>query len=108
MTAEPIPTMVKRYKCPHCNLHLSVKKKAVEHVARCWLDPAKRACRTCKFHRRAYYSAPTDWCEPGRRCGCNDMDEHCAAGAEPEAFPVVDCPLWELAERLQARTGSAE
>lgn len=96
---EPIKTTVVRYKCPHCNRHHSKRKAAVEHIARCFLNPANRTCRTCKFHCQAYFSAPTDWCEPGRQCACNDMDEHCAVqDVETEAFPVVACPLWELAE----------
>jgi hypothetical protein len=97
--SDPIPTTVKRWKCPHCNRHESRKSKAVAHIGRCFLNPANRTCRTCKFHCQAYFSAPTDWCEPGRRCGCNDMEEHCAAdgGEAIEVFPVIGCPLWELA-----------
>lgn len=94
--SDPIRTTVVRWKCPHCNRHHSRRPEAVAHVARCWLNPATRSCRTCKFHCQAYFSAPTDWCEPGRQCACNDMEEHCAAGVEPETFPAVDCPLWEL------------
>lgn len=100
MTAEPIATTVKRWKCPHCNRHFSRKPSAIAHVERCWLDPAKRTCRTCVHHVRAYTAPASDWCFPGRQCDCNDMDEHCdAPAADPDAelvFPVIGCPLWEL------------
>ncbi len=41
MNTQPIPTMVKRWKCPHCNWHFPTWRKAAEHIARCWLDPTK-------------------------------------------------------------------
>jgi len=91
--AEPIPTTVKRWKCPFCNRHESRKRKAVEHVERCWLDPAKKTCRTCAHHIEASTGDP---CYAGGLCLCNTVEEGCEV-SEPERFPVVSCPLWELA-----------
>lgn len=78
--SEPIRTTVVRYKCPHCNRHESRKAKAVAHIARCFLNPANRTCRTCKHH------IDVNWVNP----------EGCKV-SEPAEFPVVGCPLWELA-----------
>lgn len=85
MTAEPIPTTVKRWKCPSCNRHHSSKRAAVEHIARCWYDPANRACKTCEHRIEPYY-------EP--EVGIND-EEGCDKGVEDEALPVTNCPMWE-------------
>jgi len=98
--AAPIRTTVVRYKCPHCRRHHARRADAVDHITRCWLDPANRTCRTCEHHAKAYTAPASAWCEPGHHCTCNDMDEHCTVDLEPERFPVVLCPLWQLAARL--------
>jgi hypothetical protein len=80
---EPIRTTVVRYKCPFCNRFYSRRQAAKDHMARCWLDPANKTCRTCKHHH---------WGDPFL-----DTPEKCDV-SEPETFPVVDCPLWALRE----------
>lgn len=87
ITVEPIKTTVVRWKCPHCNRHLSRRRKAVEHVDRCFLNPTNRTCRTCVHHRFEESEPETGW----------HLPEHCEADVEPEQWPVVNCPLWKLA-----------
>lgn len=98
MGAESIKTTVVRYKCPHCNRHRSRKSATASHIARCWSNPDNRTCWTCRYHAKAYTAPASSWCFPGRECDCNNMDEHCQhdEGPEPETWPVVGCPLWEL------------
>lgn len=47
--AEPKVITVQRYVCRFCNRGHSKKKAAVEHIARCWKNPALRGCKTCRF-----------------------------------------------------------
>lgn len=85
--SDPIKTTVVRYKCPHCNRHFSRKKACAAHIERCFLDPANRTCRTCEHHH---------WEDPFR-----DTQELCSVSM-PKEFPVVLCPLWELASERAA------
>lgn len=96
---KPIPVMVKRYECPHCQRRRSSKAVMVGHVKACWHDPANRACKTCEYHLPLAHVVEPD------AYGCNAFvrAEGCAvrADVEAEAFPYVDCPLWELRDALQ-------
>jgi hypothetical protein len=92
ITAAPEPRVVfrKRYACPFCRFQRSTEKPVIEHIERCWSDPAKRTCKTCTHFERARRVL-----EPLCPCGCNDSVDECALGETlPEKAPVVDCPLW--------------
>jgi len=93
---EPIVLTVKRYKCPHCNRSRSARKATVEHMTRCWHNPAARGCRTC-----GNYSPAEDacGCEPGCNWGNGGegIPEHCEAGVSLKLGPIVQCEKWKAA-----------
>lgn len=90
----PQPVTVRRYRCPHCGHSRAKETAAKAHMARCWQNPAVRACKTC-VHFEPYTPARGCWGDP--YCNCPDVPEGCTVGAWPDgaAFPVVDCPSWE-------------
>jgi hypothetical protein len=92
----PVPVMVRRYRCPFCSRSRSSKAATADHIARCWLNPEVRSCRTCAHLDR---DLGGEWCFPGRPCNCNDGGQECRLDVDlPESgLPVTGCPLWELA-----------
>ncbi|HEY9415037.1 MAG TPA: hypothetical protein VIQ30_09790 [Pseudonocardia sp.] len=72
--SEPIPFRVTRYRCPHCPRTASSKARTVEHIGRCWRNPAARGCKTCKHFDNTY----------------EDYGEDCAAGVDLAGRPA--CP----------------
>lgn len=74
---DPLPLVVKRYQCPFCRRSRSARRAAEQHIARCWLNPAARACKTC-----AHFSNDEDY---GPDCG---------AGVDLEKGLRDFCPLW--------------
>jgi hypothetical protein len=103
MTAEtieaaPVPVMVRRWRCPFCRQSRSAKKAAAAHVARCWRNPAARACFTCA----SLTQHPADYgrCFPGEPCDCGAPFDECAQGIDlDKEFPRVACPLWRALTR---------
>jgi hypothetical protein len=95
LTAEPVPVMVRRFRCPFCSRSRSSKAATAEHIARCWLNPEVRSCRTCA-HLESWPDAGP--CFPGRPCNCGDGGQECGLGVVlPESgLPVTGCPMWEL------------
>lgn len=111
MTA-PILVKVTRYACPFCSRSRAKKAATVEHIGRCWFNPANRTCKTCIHFSEAFTAPPEAWCFPGRHCTCNDMDASCQEDVdlpEWERRPIVGCPLWqpEQAARLAENAGTA-
>lgn len=97
----PIPIVVTRHQCPHCRRTHGKKQTAVEHMGRCWKNPAVRACKTCVHFDPGGDSCG---CEPGCNWGSSGPTQpSCGAGMSlPGDFrPVTHCPLW------QARTDGA-
>ncbi len=100
MKAEPIAVKVTRHVCPFCRRGWSKKAPAATHVAACWRNPANRTCKTCAFLK----VVPNDphGCERfGPSCSCAEGSITCTADVDlkdgdPEAFPRVACPLWEV------------
>lgn len=93
--AEPIAVKVTRYRCPFCTRGWSSKKRATEHIERCWHNPAKRNCKTCVYHQP--YVATKDVCLPGALCACDEQPEECLLGEDISDGLRSDCPLWSLA-----------
>ncbi|MGW1290054.1 hypothetical protein ACWD4N_42195 [Streptomyces sp. NPDC002586] len=91
-----IPVTVTRYQCPHCCRTRAKQAAAAAHIARCWQNPAVRACKTCE-----HYDPGGDacGCEPGCNWGAAEpIPPSCDAGVPlPENYlPAIDCPFWEL------------
>lgn len=84
----PEPVMVRRFRCPHCGHSRAKETAAKAHMARCWQNPAVRACKSC-VHFMPESEGPYAEHPP--------IPEECAVGAWPAGveFPVVDCPSWE-------------
>ena len=91
----PVPVTVQRFECPFCKRRRSARKAAAEHIGRCWLNPAARACKTC-----AHFTDEPDggWCLPGRPCECNRGYRQCEAGVADVTDGTImsGCPLWQL------------
>ncbi|HEY3483555.1 MAG TPA: hypothetical protein VGL02_32210 [Streptomyces sp.] len=86
----PIAFTVTRYRCPACARTGSSRKRIADHIARCWLNPNARACKTC-----THYMPPVGEPDVGYF-----SEEGCAAGL---SFPedslgrptlAVGCPMW--------------
>jgi hypothetical protein len=89
---EPIPVRVLRHLCPHCRRSHSRPSRAREHMARCWLSPESRGCKTCQYFRPAV----DDRCDAPNGCGaCGVIPESCEVGVELADVPIVHCELWE-------------
>jgi len=91
----PVPVTVQRYGCPFCGRRRSAKKAVADHIARCWLNPAARACKTCAFFTDEPDGEP---CVPGRQCDCNSGYRQCEAGVTDVAGGRIasGCELWKL------------
>lgn len=101
LAAEPVVVMVKRYKCPFCPRGHSTRKRAIAHIARCWLNPAVRGCKTCAHY--SYYRGGEP-CFPGRYCDCNESIEECERGCSLASGLRTNCPLWALRKDPNADT----
>lgn len=88
--AAPERITVVRWKCTHCSRSSSSRKAAVQHIGRCWLNPANKTCRTCR-----YFSAAQSNCvDPG--CNGCGSEAFCRVGDELGAYDVTErCPDWE-------------
>lgn len=93
----PVPVTVQRFECPFCKRRRSAKKAAAEHIARCWLNPAARACKTCAHFTDEPGGEP---CIPGQACDCNSAYQQCEAGVADVAGGRImsGCPLWKPRE----------
>ena len=107
MTA-PIATVVTRWRCPFCPRSLSSKSRMVEHIGKCWRNPAVRGCKTCKHFEPYNMLADEESCSAGvelsrnycTTCGTTVSDRHGDCPEHPAAEiqlagPVVNCDLWE-------------
>ena len=95
-TAEPIAVKVTRYRCPFCRRSWSSRKRAADHIGRCWLNPEARGCKTCE-HWQAHYWEPI-FADTGERVACYELAEACRADVDISAGLRVNCPLWKLRE----------
>lgn len=103
--ADLIAYTTTRYRCPHCRKSYAAKGTAERHLVRCWRNPERRACLTCKHRDHGEYGEPE--CSIGEgawpccnECGSSRRDEdgrgfcgHYSAG-EARYLQVL-CPAWE-------------
>lgn len=93
----PVPVTVQRFQCPFCRRRRSSRKAVSEHIARCWLNPAARACKTCA----SFTNEPGgDPCFPGKPCDCSSGYQECEVGVRDVADGRImsACPLWQARE----------
>lgn len=95
MGALPVTIRVTRYACPHCSRSRAKRQATIEHIGRCWKNPANRTCKTC-----IHFDPGGDacGCEPGCNWGSSGPEmPSCAAGRDlPDDYaPVTNCPKWE-------------
>lgn len=84
-TSSPVAVRVTRYQCPPCGRTHSSKRRAVEHMGRCWQNPAARGCKTCKNFEPGHDACG---CESGCNWGGNPVTESCAAGVSLAGRPA--------------------
>jgi hypothetical protein len=85
--AQPIAYQVRRYQCPHCRRFARSKPAPVaDHMTRCWLNPAVRACKTCTHHHQEA-AEPDVGLDGFEWCDAQDiqLDGICTG-----------CPLWAM------------
>lgn len=49
----PVRIRTVRHQCPFCRRTWSKRPAAEAHIARCWLNPAARSCKTCVHYEPA-------------------------------------------------------
>ena len=84
---QPREVMVKRFVCPNCGWRRATKKLVVEHMARCWYDPANKSCKTC-IHFSHDDGDPETGAPEVIWCSAQSKELQYAE------TPVVSCPLW--------------
>ena len=91
----PEPFTVTRWRCPFCRRSRSAKRATAEHIARCWLNPDVRSCKTCAHFEPAHDACG---CEPGCNWGspAGGVPDSCAAGVALDGDVKTGCPLWAL------------
>jgi len=92
----PEAVVVTRWRCPFCRRSRSHKKAAAEHIARCWLNPAARSCKTCANLSPGYDACG---CEPGCNWGspAGGVPDSYHAGADISDGEIkTGCLLWQL------------
>ena len=101
LAASVVPEAViaTRWRCPFCRRSRAHKKATAEHIARCWLNPAVRSCKTCVNFEPA---GDACGCEPGCNWGspAGGIPDSCAAGLDLDGTIKTGCPLWALREDL--------
>jgi hypothetical protein len=95
---EPVRVQVTRWRCPFCGRSHSGRSRARAHIARCWLNPGARSCKTC-----LNYEPESGNCGEYSCNGCGSA-EFCHAGVEipvpsedrPDRLVLpLHCPLWK-------------
>ena len=92
-----MPTAVKAWACAwKCRESVKTSRKRMEfHEARCFRNPARRACQTCKhLVRDGSYEDGFYW-----QCGADDVIDLQDSGMR------CDCPKWMPAEKEQHDNG---
>lgn len=91
-----MPIEVKTWACRfRCRYRNSSRKAVEEHEERCFTNPEKRACKTCKHDQRS---------RGGWDGSCFYDDEAwCEADARPsDKNAISGCPAWEPKEGRKA------
>jgi len=81
LMSVPIEIRVIRFVCPYCHRGHSKRAAAEAHIARCWANPAKRACLSCEHYCKA------------NGHGWEREDAHCVEG-HSDSLPK-GCEAWQ-------------
>lgn len=92
MTTQPIAITVTRHQCPHCRRTRAKKTATEAHIARCWLNPDARGCKTC-----AHYGPPEEGPYPEHP----GWPEGCGAERDLTNGLHTGCPLWQQRQETQ-------
>jgi len=98
--AAPEPVTVTRWRCPFCRRSRSSRRATAEHIARCWINPAVRSCKTCA---NLQPGGDACGCEPGCNWGSpsGPIPDSCVVGVNISDGEIkTACPLWALREEL--------
>jgi hypothetical protein len=83
---EPIARKVTRWVCPFCSRGRAKRAATLEHMTRCYRNPAARACLTCSLYVPPSGDGIIEPFSP----------EYCQTGLNmPERGVNVHCPLHE-------------
>ena len=99
ITAQPIACTTVRFRCPFCRRFSRSRRATVaDHMTRCWLNPAVRACKTCAHFQLGNDAGVSAYCRDGELCSCGVVEEECLREDGPDlASGLRDhCPLWAL------------
>lgn len=102
---EPIAYVTTRHRCPHCRRSYANKATAVNHMARCFTDPERRTCKTCRHDEEPYSEADTGYVVEGgcalnltQGPSCIECGEHPEVCGHSRYQPAnrlrVLCPSW--------------
>lgn len=80
-----VAVLVRRFQCPFCRRTRSRRPAAEAHIARCWVNPGARSCKTCSHYDPG---GPADNQDPG-------SPEGCAAGLDLRTGLRTGCPKWQ-------------
>jgi len=113
----PIAVQVTRYRCPFCPRSLSSKTRMVEHIGKCWNNPAARGCKTCRHFMPDESEPDVGYVEPEQCAADVGLSGGCAVcGLPPEPGqhhcpdpnhwlaemtmpgPIIGCDLWEASD----------
>ncbi len=96
-----MPVEVKRYKCAHCKKHFSSKSYASQHEHKCFFNPDRKTCPTCK-HFNGCYKPDTAKCYKLNRKNETSIEHNTVFGELTinkfdvfTEFLIYNCPDWE-------------
>lgn len=85
----PIPIVVTRHQCPYCYRTRAKRSAIVEHMQRCWYNPAAKACKTC-----INYYPGDNGCEGDPYCNCASPESCSVRGIDLNGTLRVHCDQW--------------
>lgn len=88
---QPERIQVTRWRCPHCGRSRANRADAARHMARCWYNPAARACKTCAHYEIDESEPDVGYVGQGDVCNQKLNDEY----IDLRPGLVNGCPFWE-------------
>lgn len=100
VVAEPVRSVVVRWRCPFCGRSHSDRPRTRTHMARCWQNPDNRSCKTCAFFEFDYDEPDVGWVGAGEVCR-KGLIPQVPSETRPDrlTFPL-HCPSWEASHEV--------